>query len=289
MMQSTGPQPSAKFEDRWHPHIIQSPTATLQRAAALLDEGVRQLLAALASVDQSLRIYESSHDCLNLLYLSIRHVDSVVVLATTDIVLWSPGITLARAALESSVRALWMVSPTDPFEREARWLSYLKDEVETRERHNKRQSKETEVGRPSRKHLEEATDARSRFETVQRLLAGRSHSPGPMPKFDAMLKQTKVRSPYSQYIIGSQFAHGTLWATWAFRGRDWKERSGQEARDEVHWQVPLALCGTVIVDSARTALRQLGVAGKIFRRNYEMQMERAISRVGQKNREVRNH
>jgi hypothetical protein len=221
MTQATEPQPSAKSNDRWHPHIIQSPTATLRRAAELLDEGVTQLLAARVSLDQTLAIYESSHDCLNLLYLSIRHVDSVVALATTDVVLWSPGITVARAALESSVRALWMVIPTDPFEREARWLSYLKDEAETRERFSKRLSKEAAVRRPSRKHLEDATEARSRFETVQRLLAERGQSPRPMPKFDAMLQQTKVRSPYSQYIVGSQFTHGTLWATWAFRGRDW--------------------------------------------------------------------
>src|SRR5260370_34213158 len=104
-----------------------------------------------------------------------------------------------------------------------------------------------------------------------------------MPNFDVMLQQTNVRSVYSQYILSSQYTHGTLWATWAFRGRNWGERSGSDKPDESRWQASLSLCGTTVVDSGCALLRQLGVSRQIFRKNFARQFERAISRVGTEN------
>src|SRR5262245_60148821 len=96
-------------DDQWTPKVLRQPSGRLRRAASLLDEATRQLLAARTRLDSELEQFESTHDSLNLLYLCVRHVDAVVALATSDAVLWPAAVTAGRGAFESSVRSLWLV------------------------------------------------------------------------------------------------------------------------------------------------------------------------------------
>lgn len=263
----------------WAPIALRPPSSRLRRAAQLLDEGNSQLLAARSGLDQSLGQFESTHDGLNLLYLCIRHIDSVVVLATYDSVVWPAAITAARGAFECCVRSLWLVDADDPFEREGRWLGLLDSDVEARRRFARRADTDAVVSKSSAYQLTLATHFKKRHDDTRRLLAGKGREPVSVPKFDAMMKAARVRTSYAHYVHSSQYAHGTLWATWAFRGDDWASRSGRESRDERDWAIALNLCGAALLDPAPRVLKRLGVSTRIFRKNYTAQLERAIAAV----------
>ena len=218
-----------KDPSSWIPKVVRPPSSRLRRAAQLLDEGTYQVLAARSGLDPKLAQFESSHDSLNLLYLCVRHIDSVIVLATQDAVLWPAAITVARGAFETSVRSLWLVDTDDPFEREGRWLGLLDSDVETRHRFVRRAEADsaTKVNTTAQRRL--AKQFRQRHDQITALLAEKGRAPVAVPKMDAMMKATRVRMSYAHYVHSSQYAHGTLWATWHFAvtigppavGRNW--------------------------------------------------------------------
>ena len=263
----------------WAPRALRPPSPQLRWAAQLLDEGNSQLLAARSGLDRALGQFESTHDGLNLLYLCIRQIDGVVVTAAYDAVLWPAAITAARGAFESGVRSLWMVDADDPFEREGRWLGFLDSDVEARGRFARRADADAMATESSVDQLTLAKHFRTRHDDIKRLLANKGRKPVSVPKFDAMMKATRVRTSYAHYVHSSQYAHGTLWATWAFRGEDWASRSGRESRDERAWSLALQLCAAALLDPAPRVLKRLGVSTRIFRKNYATQLERAIAAV----------
>ena len=71
--------------------------------------------------------FESHDEALNLMMLASRHVSGVVAIARAGYLLLPVAEVAARAAYEASVRAAWMVSPEDPFDREARWATHLRE------------------------------------------------------------------------------------------------------------------------------------------------------------------
>jgi hypothetical protein len=106
----------------------------MRDAACALEDGVGHLLKARRHVAPDLLKYDSSHDAPNLLYVAIRHIEAIALLASQDVALGQAAVTLARAALEVSVRALWLVDDNDPFRRERRWLVLVEEEVRGRRR-----------------------------------------------------------------------------------------------------------------------------------------------------------
>jgi Family of unknown function (DUF5677) len=279
--QDTSGVREGKDPSSWIPKVVRSPSLHLRRAVQLLDEGQNQLLAARNGLDRGLGQFESTHDSLNLLYLCIRHIDSVIVLATQDSVLWPAAITVARGAFETCVRSLWLVDADDPFEREGRWLGLLDSDVETRHRFVRRAEADSETKVNAAAQRELAKHFRQRHDQIKVLLAEKGRAPVAVPKMDAMMKATRIRTSYAHYVQSSQYAHGTLWATWAFRGGDWDTRSGKELSGEQSWNVPLGLCRSALVDPAPRVLRRLGATARPFRKNYIAQLDRAIAAVGE--------
>jgi len=78
---------------------VMSPTLAIQSAAALLDEAIERLIKALASCDDIGR-YEADVESSNLLKLVVRHIESVIALASRDLVLLPSAMVVARAAYE---------------------------------------------------------------------------------------------------------------------------------------------------------------------------------------------
>jgi len=89
------------------------PTPAIASAAALLEQAVARLIHAMTRCEP-IGTYEADVECLNLLKIIIRHVESVCALAQRDLVLLPSAMAVARASYEATVKLLWMAAPDDP-------------------------------------------------------------------------------------------------------------------------------------------------------------------------------
>jgi len=188
------------------------PTRAIQSAGTLLDEAVERLLKALSDCDQIGR-YEADVECFNLLRLIIRHVESVVTLASRDLVLLPSAMVVARAAYEATIKLLWMAAPDEPFEREVRWLAHLQTEEDY---YMKMASRFAQFGRGEAEQKTAKTIRQFRTGVAVRLPQG--HAPlKQLPNLYQMLESLGEERKYLVYMLGCQFAHGTHHATGIYR------------------------------------------------------------------------
>jgi hypothetical protein len=108
---------------------VYPPTPEIMLATTLLDEALARLIQEKSTCHPDGK-FESDVEALNLLHLIIRHIESVTVLATRDLVTLPSAMTVARAAFETTIKLLWLIDPDDPFDREVRWLAQLQTEEE---------------------------------------------------------------------------------------------------------------------------------------------------------------
>ena len=234
-------------------NILKAPTPSIFQACALIENTVNRLLEARRQA-APLGRFESEVEAVNLLALGIRHLDGVVSLARTDMVLLPPGIAAARAALESTARAAWMVQPDDPFERELRWLGHIQEEERTLQRLITRLK-------------ESGTDATELVSTVETMRIFReavttqhpraSEGVPSIPRFDQMLKALGGGHVYPLYIELSQAVHGTHRATWLYRKNLGDQKVPGEFIDTRNWALPLKaarLCLRPLSESIHHAL-----------------------------------
>jgi hypothetical protein len=184
----------------------------IQSAATLLGEAAGRLVRALSGC-QEIGHYEADVECLNLLKLIVRHVESVTVLALRDLVLLPSAMGIARAAYETTIKLLWMAAPDEPFEREIRWLAHLQSEEDY---YLKIASQLTKLGHGDAEQKTGETIRRFRNDVAAKLHAG--YTPlKQLPNLYQMLESLGEERKYLMYITGCQFAHGTHYATGLYR------------------------------------------------------------------------
>lgn len=257
--------------------IVSPPSSQLIRAANLLSEGVGHFLNARDGVSGHYACYESSHDSLNLFYLSLRHIEALTCLAKLDAVLLPAAMSLARTALESSVRSLWLVDADDPYERECRWLGLIDEEIRSRSRAAKHQeSRSVETAEVERRIAEHLSNYRNKILACM----PEGYKVRALPNFEDLLAATKADTPYSTYIVGSQYAHGTSWALSLFRTGLGASRNFLELRSSEAWADPLLTCASVLRDTGCRVLLRLGVpADATLPKNYSSHLSRAIAQL----------
>src|SRR5437879_3921364 len=114
-------------------NIVLPPTPTILQIASILDRTISQFLKTCRTVPP-LGKFESEVEAMKLLNLVVRNIEAITELAKIDLVLVPSANVLARAVFEVAVKAAWMVTPSDPFEREVRWLAHLEEEARMHER-----------------------------------------------------------------------------------------------------------------------------------------------------------
>jgi hypothetical protein len=114
-------------------NIVLPPTPPILQVADFIDRTLSQFLHARQTVP-ALGKFESEVEAMKLITLVVRNIEAITELAKIDLVLAPPANVLARAVFEIAVKAAWMVTPNDPFEREIRWLAYLEEEERMHER-----------------------------------------------------------------------------------------------------------------------------------------------------------
>jgi len=157
--------------------------------------------------------YESSCEALLLHVLVVRHTEAFCGVAREGFECLPSAQVLARAAFEVAVRCLWMLAPSDPFAREARWLALLEEWEQDSEK----------LARAGAAPPGLTTTEIRRFRSsVEQLLAGRGYSKprgrrSAAPTFHAMLTDLSRVQDYANYMRLSKPVHGTLGATAMYR------------------------------------------------------------------------
>jgi hypothetical protein len=254
---------------------VRAPSKQILKAAATLNDGVRYLLCAREHISDSMFQYESSHDALNLTYVAIRHIEAIVSLARSDVALAHPSMSLARAAMEVSIRAQWMVDSNKEFVREQRWIALAKEEIRSRRRAD---------------NYLAALNAGPQFNGPANLLEDFIKQVEPLippdcppvsriPNAAEMFEALKIKN-YVIYVMFSQVVHGTLWATSEYRGGVGNARKLLDRVGESSWYIPLASAGFTIFEPLSRVLLRLGVKkGQIFPRRFAEQWARDLERV----------
>jgi len=207
----------------------------------LLDQAIRLFSVARNALDGSYGKYEANSEALNLLNLTIRHIEGVITLARTNLLLLSPAEVAARAAFEGSIRAAWLVQPGDPFDREPRWLAHLAGEEE----YLRRQLRDLGLLGADGSELQGRLTTLTAFRRdAGSLIAERGYATdSAIPNFRECLRLLGEERMYLLYSLLSQTAHATHSVTWRYRsGGLGTQKVEGEFIEADQWDLPLNIC-----------------------------------------------
>jgi len=202
--------------------------------AGLIDRRISQFLLAWRTVPP-LGKWESEIEAMNLLILVVRNIEAITELAKTDLVLVPAANVLARAVFEIAVKAAWMITPIDPFEREVRWLAHLAEEERMQENIA---NKVTRFGGDPT-HFQNHRASLQSFRTgVVRSLPSGYAVPG-NPNVEQMLESIGQNKVYSVYSMLAAYVHGSHSATWLYRRNLGTLKEYGEFIDASSWYISL--------------------------------------------------
>jgi hypothetical protein len=184
----------------------------------------------------------------------VRQVESIIELARNDLCLFPSAMVVARAAFETGVSVIWLLTPTDPFEREVRWMAKLR-EYERAYRRLADTFSEAGLNMPD---LSQRADSIKEFhqEILNAFPSGYAQIPG-VPGTEKMLTELLFKAQNARYIYASQFVHAALMATEIYR-----PSIGGQALAEVisprDWAVPLEMAWMSLAEPWRLFLLRTG-------------------------------
>lgn len=226
-------------------NIARPPRPELRKVAGLLDEAVEAYAAARTGIEVE-GGWEAPLEAFALSGLCVRNVEAVAVLAKTDEVLAPAAWANARNAFEIAVRVIWLLYPDDRFEAEMRWIALLQEY----ERFHTRMTNVPETAVDSgRRHLDLANRIREfRLGVEERIPPGYA-PPSRIPSVEQMLKEINTPAMYAIYIEGSQFLHGTMAASAAYRRGLGVAKELGDFSTIVHW-IPLLRASWLSIKNA---------------------------------------
>jgi hypothetical protein len=210
-------------------HLLPSNQAVLRLAAPIRRLGER-VLGNRATLFQQMGQWESEVEAVNLIALSATHGISAAMLARSSTSLLPAAIPLARASMEAGTRALWLLDPDDPFEREARWLVHLEEEVKIQKRLEAAFSKAPTNSASIRDFVD---GVRSKLPSDIAVLKQ-------VPKFDEMLKAIGMPEKCSVYAFLSQTVHATHHGTSHYRQNLGSMKVLGDFASPTDWWLPLS-------------------------------------------------
>ena len=214
-------------------HVVRPPTKEVLSAAQALDSAIGLFLNALGRATD-IGKFESDVEARLLYALIIRGAEGTLELARKDLVLLPAAVSVARATFETAIRALWMLDPDDPYEREVRWLAHLRaDEV-----HFIKVAAELQKLGLDSGDLLEASKRYAEFESAvaARLPVGKVPLTY-VPNLLGMLKSLERESQYVLYRHLSQYVHGTHLACSLYRRNLGKDKQLGEFVTAADWGI----------------------------------------------------
>lgn len=152
--------------------------------------------------------YESEVEFFTLMKLMLRHLESLTVLAREDLVLAPSAQLIARTIFETSVRARWMFVPIDPYEREVRWVLFLRSGTT----HARKLAESQHTPESLAAAYESRRSSYAGFDKdICELLVKMDYSiPKQAPNMWEMLKELKEPYLYNFYVLLSAYAHSNF-------------------------------------------------------------------------------
>ena len=233
------------------------PTRAIIDVASLLEEGITSFQSSRHNINPEWSLYYSHVEALTLFNIVIRNIGGVAALAKTDLFFLPPAYVASRAALETSIKIMWLLKPENVFDREARYLAHMASEEEFYRRTGELIKKsQPDSDQPDPAEWEKAaSEIRNFIRSVECALPHPAKPLKAMPSFRAMLVDLDLEYIYEEYIYLSQFSHGTHRCRELYR----KEESGKQTiADYVSpelWSRPLMcawkslyVCGSMILE-----------------------------------------
>jgi hypothetical protein len=179
--------------------------------------------------------WESEVEALNLLLLASNHALAASQLAVASTSFLPAARVLSRSCMESAARALWLLHPSDPFLREARWVVHVEAEADARERLAKA------LGQQSSSRTDDAAATVREFAaSVRRLLPDTCAIPKSLPTFRDVLASVGCPEKYLAYILFSDTTHGSHWAASVYRQHLGRMKEFGEFIAAGDWWAPLS-------------------------------------------------
>lgn len=230
---------------------VHAPCAALLGVAEAIEQMITQYCVALRSV-AAVGKWEAPQEGLALGWLLIRNVEAVILMARHDEVLVTASWPNSRAAFELSARIIWMLQPDDRYAAECRWLALLGDWEKT-----ERKLVE-EVPDRAEFHIMRAESIRSFREGVISALPS-GYVPAKKPNFHDTLTALNTPQMYRFYREGSQYVHGSMYASTNYSKNLGTRRNLGDFTSTVDWILPMRLCWLSLREATRFILDRLTV------------------------------
>ena len=246
--------------------LLPTDQAVLKLATPIQELG-ELVLTSRAILIQQMGKWESDVEALNLIALSATYAISAAMLARSSVSLLPAAIPIARSSMEAGTRALWLLGPDTPFEREARWLVHLEEEVKTRKRF------ET----PFSERPANSVSIQDFVDGVRSKLPPNVAIPKQVPKFDEMLGAIGMAEKRLAYAYFSQTSHATHHGTTHYRQDLGSTKLLGDFTTAADWWLPLSTiwlylalplrklserCQTLDIDLLPLALQERFVAAQ---------------------------
>jgi hypothetical protein len=262
--------------------IGMQPTRAIMDVALLLDQGIASYQSARHKVDPEWSRYDSNTEALTLFNLVIRNVGGVASLAKSDLLFLPPAYAASRSSLETSIKIMWMLKPTNVFEREARYLAHLASE----ENYYRRNGELIENNGAIVEN-EDAAEWKKAEQAIKDFRCGiEAMLPPPvkplkkLPTFRAMLVDLGLEYIYREYIHLSQFSHGTHLCRSLYRQVHTDDKFIGDFVSPELWVRPLVCSWKSLYICGSTILEKLGGDPIAFvSPEFKMKVNEALSRV----------
>ena len=196
--------------------------------------------------------------------LATSQVLGLVTVARRGLDILPTALVASRAAFECSARAAWLLFPTDPYDREARWLVHMSNEVEYL---TKQAGEEQKMGIDPSATLNRRDELADFSNSVSGLLAKKGYQLYKQrPDMRRVLIEMGEERTYVFYSYLSQAIHGTHFSTWLYRtdgiGTMKKKRDSITAD---MWEVPVSIGRFVFKGPGLFILERFGLETNILR------------------------
>jgi hypothetical protein len=218
--------------------------------AEAIDDMIDQYRTALRSAE--FNQWEAPREGYVLGWLLVRNIQAVIALARQDEIMATAAWSNARVSFELSVRIIWMLQPTDRYEAECRWLAFLKEHEQAELRIARESS--ADAGERSR-----AAEAIRNFREGITAALPNGYRSAKIPNLREMLRALDSSQMYQLYVIGSQFVHGSAYATTNYSRNLGSERVVGDFSSIMDWILPMRLCWLSFREAAWFILDRLNV------------------------------
>jgi hypothetical protein len=258
------------------PDVQMPPSAEVLETCKRVDHIIEAYLTARRSADLSRR-FEAPMEVRSILNMMLRFSESIIALAREDMVLVPAANVVARSLLEAGYKAMWLLQPRDPFEREARWLASLRAGI----KHYRGLANSTCLSSRAREAYAAQADQHQKFaDDLDRRLEEEGNLVAPLPKFREVAVSTTMPDCYHLFILLSAYTHTNFAALEFYRRNLGTAKSFGEFISASSWVLSLSVAGGVFYLVAQAFLENHDVdVSVLFPETLQVQFHRAIASI----------